>query len=111
MHTIGIKLFRWELRKYVSPVVAIICTVKAGPPPDSVTNHTHLSVQSSGFSGSLRISLTIVSVSPTCLRVLTSRLRSRNRIAAGFSVNPWVLPLMTADCYCKGSEDEDKRFR
>ena len=57
-------------------------------------------------------SLTILSASPTCLRSLISRFLKRLRIAARIpSVNPWVLPLMTASCYCRGSELEERRLR
>ena len=56
-------------------------------------------------------SFIMLAVSPTCFLVLTSRLLKRDRIAAKFSVNPWVLPLVTADCYCRGSELDDNLFR
>lgn len=55
-------------------------------------------------------SLTMLSASPTCFRVLISRPRKRDRII-DISVNPWDRPLMTADCYCKGSELEESRLR
>ena len=56
-------------------------------------------------------SFTMDAVSPTCFLVLTSRFRNRDRIAASFIVNPWALPLMTASCYCRGSELEDSLLR
>ena len=64
-------------------------------------------VSSDGVSSSF----TMDAVSPTCFLVLTSRFRNRDRIAANFIVNPWVLPLMTASCYCKGSELDDSLLR
>lgn len=55
-------------------------------------------------------SLIILSASPTCLMVLISRFRNRERTAC-IIVNPWDLSLMTANCYCKGSELEESRLR
>ena len=64
-------------------------------------------------------SFTILSASPTCFLVLISLLLSRERMVE-FSVNPdgsnlealgAPVPFMTADCHCKGSEDEDRRLR
>jgi len=75
-------------------------------------------------------SLIILSASPTCFRSEISRLRKRERIAARrpvlmldndefrfltvpFNANPWdpLLSLMTANCYCRGSDDEESRLR
>jgi hypothetical protein len=67
-------------------------------------------------------SLIILSASPTCFRSVTS-LECRNFRFICFlhsCVNPWELgpgaenpgdPLMTADCYCRGSEELDSLFR
>lgn len=70
----------------------------------------HNSLESSDPVASVGSSLTILSASPTCLRMLTSRLRSLDLIAA-FSANPWGFPLMAANCYCRGSELEDNLLR
>lgn len=53
---------------------------------------------------------TIPSASPTCRRILTSRLRSCDRIADNI-VNPRAFSLMTADCYCSGSDEDESRLR
>jgi len=81
--------------------------------------------------------LTITSASPTCLRSLTSQSLplslplSLSRMAREAIVvlieleltdfvNPWgseyigslaALPLMTGDCHCKGSDEDDRRLR
>ena len=62
------------------------------------------------FGCGIPSSLIIHSASPTCFLVLISRFRNRDRMAC-IIVNPWELPLMTARCYCRGSELEERRFR
>jgi hypothetical protein len=73
-------------------------------------------------------SFIMLSASPTCFRIVISLMRRRNRTAVfllalvpAFSANPWderrspelcTSPRgLTADCYCKGSEDDDNLFR
>lgn len=61
----------------------------------------------------------MASVSPTCLRSETSRSLSRffMYLSDDGSVNPWdavpglPLPLMTAGCYCRGSDELDNLLR
>lgn len=55
-------------------------------------------------------SLIILSASPTCLMVLISRVRNRERMAC-IIVHPWDLSLRTSRCYCRGSELEESRLR
>jgi len=53
-------------------------------------------------------------MSPTCFLVLTSLLFRRERRALYWCcVNPWgaTVPLLIADCYASGSEEEDSLFR
>jgi len=74
-------------------------------------------------------SLIILSASPTCFLSVISPLRKRERTAARrprlmpgtadrpallpLNANPWdpLLSLMTANCYCRGSEEEESRLR
>lgn len=56
------------------------------------------------------------SASPTCRRSVTSiaLLRRLRIINCKGSVNPWgagPLPLMTADCYCRGSDELESLFK
>ena len=75
--------------------------------PKNAARYSSCLVSSDGISSSF----TIEAISPTCFLVLTSRFRNRDRIAASFIVNPWVLSLMTASCYCRGSELDDSLLR
>lgn len=58
-------------------------------------------------------SLNIDAVSPTCLRSETSwNALSRLPLLYTFDANPWDNhSLMTADCYWRGSEELDRRFK
>lgn len=55
-------------------------------------------------------SFTMEAASPTCFRSDTSNTLSL--FLPCLNANPWGShPLMTADCYCKGSEELDRRFK
>lgn len=58
-------------------------------------------------------SLNIDAVSPTCLRSETSwNAFNRLPLPYTFDANPWDNhSLMTADCYCRGSDELDRRFK
>ncbi len=49
------------------------------------------------FGAGMPSSLTMLSASPTCFRVLTSLLRNLD-LTSRIIVNPWEAPLMTSDC-------------
>jgi len=72
--------------------------------------HLRAYITSDTLGAGVPSSLTMLSASPTCFLVLTSPLRNLDLIAR-IIVNLWVGPLMTTDCYCRGSKLEDKRFR
>lgn len=78
---------------------------KAG---DSIATH-HISSGASGMASPS--SCTMFSASPTSFRILTWRPRNRSRIAVRAMVNPWGFPLMTANCYWRGSELDESRLR
>ena len=55
---------------------------------------------------------TILAASPTCFLVLISRLLSLDLIvSARIKGTPAVLPLIMANCYCRGSELDESRFK
>ena len=106
--TVSSKLFNRDaaIKIYVH-VLSIYYTFSTLVIPKNAAGYSSCLVSSDGISSSF----TMDAVSPTCFLVLTSRFRNRDRIAASFIVNPWVLPLMTASCYCSGSELDDSLLR
>ena len=104
---ISIAMPRSKIYVHVLSIYYTFSTTLVTPKNAAAAYSSCLLVSSDGISSSF----TMDAVSPTCFLVLTSRFRNRDRIAASFIVNPWVLSLMTASCYCKGSELEDSLLR